>query len=981
MTGPRSRRATLVGAMKGLILSGGDGTRLRPITHTSAKQLVPVANKPILFYGLEHMIDAGIREFGIVVGTTRGRDPSGSRRRLPVGRRTITYIQQDEPLGLAHCVLIARDFLGDDDFVDVPRRQHDPARRRRLRRPVRGRAPPLRRTHPRRRPSTARGPDPAVSGSRSAAVRCGGGRRASVMSSGSSRSRPTRRRTSRSPACTSSRPPSTKPCASIEPSGRGELEITDAIQWLIDDGQRVLHEVLQGWWLDTGKKDPLLESNRRVLETIEQRIDGKVDDGLAGRRPRGRSRRARSWSARTCAARRSSAPRTRLVNTYVGPFTAVANDCEIIDSEVEHSVVLEHSRIVGVPRLADSLDRAPRRDHPVRPAARPRPGSWSATTARSISSDWDRRLMKQFVTGGAGFIGSNYVRYVLPNTDDEVTVYDALTYAGNLSTFATSTTVRAISFVKGNICDPGTLEDAMEGHDAVVHFAAESHVDRSIAGPDDFINTNCFGTNIVMDTARRLEHRPRRPHRHRRGLRLRRGGVVEGDRPTRAAVALLRVEGGSDLIALSYHHTYGLPVTVTRCTNNFGPFQYPEKAIPLFTTNLLEGKRIPLYGDGLNERDWLFVDDHCAGVLLALQHGAVGEIYNIGAGNETPNRVLVDKLLGASSVLARRWSSTSRTGSATTAGTRSTSPRSPSSAGASSAPSTRRSEQTVAWYRDNEWWWRPLEATMRVLVTGAGGQVGRELVEVCEQQATRSSPPVMATSTSSTATRCSKRSGGRPDVVVHAAAWTAVDACESDPDRAYRVNASASRNVAEARAGSERTSSTSRPTTCSTARRPLRTTSGTLPLPHPCTAGRNGRASRRSRRLGWRRDGDAHLLGVRTLWQQHGQDAASAGDRRRRSDRSSTIRSAIRRSWATSFRCFAGSPSERRPGLFHVTNQGPVSWFEFARDDFRRSRAPILDRVSPIRRRSSSRHGPRRGPPTRCSTTPRMRLAGLPAAA
>jgi dTDP-glucose 4,6-dehydratase len=168
-------------------------------------------------------------------------------------------------------------------------------------------------------------------------------------------------------------------------------------------------------------------------------------------------------------------------------------------------------------------------------------------------------------------------------------------------------------------------------------------------------------------------------------------------------------KAGSDLIALSYHHTYGLPVVVTRCTNNFGPYQYPEKAIPLFTTNLLDGLRLPLYGDGLNERDWLFVDDHCAGVHLVLDHGAAGEIYNIGAGNETPNRVLVDKLLA---LLGKGEESveyvTDRLGhdrrysvditKVTALGWR------------KQRTLDEALEQTVAWYRDNRWWWEPLKS-------------------------------------------------------------------------------------------------------------------------------------------------------------------------------------------------------------------------------------------------------------------------------
>jgi dTDP-glucose 4,6-dehydratase len=319
-----------------------------------------------------------------------------------------------------------------------------------------------------------------------------------------------------------------------------------------------------------------------------------------------------------------------------------------------------------------------------------------------------RAPVKILVTGGAGFIGSNYVRHVLAHTDDEVTVYDALTYAGNLSTLRDVDDDPRYRFVKGNICDPGTLEEAMAGHDAVVHFAAESHVDRSIAGPDDFINTNCFGTNIVMDTARRLEV-SRVVHIGTDEVygSVEVGSSKESD-PLEPRSPYSASKAGSDLVALSYHHTYDLPVVVTRCTNNFGPYQYPEKAIPLFTTNLLDGLRIPLYGDGLNERDWLYVDDHCSGVHLVLAKGEPGEIYNIGAGNETPNRVLVDKLLG---LLGKSESDveyvTDRLGhdrrysvditKATALGWRKQRTLDEALA------------ETVEWYRANRWWWEPLK--------------------------------------------------------------------------------------------------------------------------------------------------------------------------------------------------------------------------------------------------------------------------------
>ena len=316
--------------------------------------------------------------------------------------------------------------------------------------------------------------------------------------------------------------------------------------------------------------------------------------------------------------------------------------------------------------------------------------------------------MKILVTGGAGFIGSNYVRYVLANTDDEVTVYDSLTYAGNLSTLLDVNDDPRYRFVQGNISDPGPLEEAMRGQDAVVHFAAETHVDRSITGPDDFIHTNCFGTNIVMDTARGLEIE-RVVHI---GTDEVYGSVEVGSSnetdPLEPRSPYSASKAGADLIALSYHHTYGVPVVVTRCTNNFGPYQYPEKVIPLFTTNLLDGVRVPLYGDGLNERDWLFVDDHCSGVHLVLHEGAAGEIYNIGAGNETPNRELVDKLLallGKGEELVeyvpdrlghdRRYSVDIT--KITALGWRKQRTLDEALA------------ETVEWYRANRWWWEPLK--------------------------------------------------------------------------------------------------------------------------------------------------------------------------------------------------------------------------------------------------------------------------------
>ncbi|MEI8160274.1 MAG: dTDP-glucose 4,6-dehydratase [Actinomycetes bacterium] len=316
--------------------------------------------------------------------------------------------------------------------------------------------------------------------------------------------------------------------------------------------------------------------------------------------------------------------------------------------------------------------------------------------------------MKQFITGGAGFIGSNYVRYILNNTDDEVTVFDALTYAGNLSTMRDVENNSRYKFIKGNICDAVAVADAMKGHDAVVHFAAESHVDRSIDGSEDFIHTNCFGTNTVIDAARKFDvSRVLHIGTDEVYGSVEVGSSLETD-PLEPRSPYSASKAGSDLIALAYYHTHGTPVVVTRCTNNFGPYQYPEKAIPLFTTNLLDGKKIPLYGDGLNERDWLFVDDHCSGVYLVLTKGTLGEIYNIGAGNETPNRVLVNKLLEAFGVGEemvqyvedrkghdRRYSV--NIDKITKLGWKKERTLDEALA------------ETVQWYRDNRWWWEPLK--------------------------------------------------------------------------------------------------------------------------------------------------------------------------------------------------------------------------------------------------------------------------------
>jgi glucose-1-phosphate thymidylyltransferase len=339
--------------VKGLILSGGAGTRLRPITHTSAKQLVPIANKPILFYGIEDMAAAGVKEIGIIVGGTRDEitEAVGDGSRWDV---KVTYIPQDEPLGLAHCVLIAQDFLGDEDFVMylgdnmlqqgldgfTKRFDAEKARSALPRLGDEGLTPPAAQillTHvddPRQFGVAELGPEGEVV------------------------------RLVEKPVD----PPSDlalvgvylfdkhihEAVQAIEPSWRGELEITDAIQWLIDHGHRVNHEVLEGWWIDTGKKDPLLQCNRLVLETIEPKVQGSVDGSSSIEGRVVVEEGAQIVNSRILGPA-IIGERTRIVNSYIGPFSSIASDCEIVDAEMEHSVVLQRSSIVDVPRLTDSL--------------------------------------------------------------------------------------------------------------------------------------------------------------------------------------------------------------------------------------------------------------------------------------------------------------------------------------------------------------------------------------------------------------------------------------------------------------------------------------------------------------------------------------------------------------------------------------------------------------------------------------------------
>ncbi|WP_419846773.1 dTDP-glucose 4,6-dehydratase [Candidatus Poriferisocius sp.] len=316
--------------------------------------------------------------------------------------------------------------------------------------------------------------------------------------------------------------------------------------------------------------------------------------------------------------------------------------------------------------------------------------------------------MKLFVTGGAGFIGSNYVRHVLAHSDDAVLVYDALTYAGNRDNLRDLEDDRRLAFVKGDVCDRDGVAEAMAGCDAVVHFAAESHVDRSIVNPDAFVRTNCGGTNVVCDIARRLEvHKVVCISTDEVYGSIDVGSFTETDRlaprsPYSASKA------GADLIALAYRETHGLPVTIARPSNNFGPYQHPEKVIPLFTTNLLDGLAAPLYGDGKNVRDWCHVEDNCTAIDLVLRQGLPGEIYNIGGGNELANLDLAARLLA----LCGRDESFIQPVADRLGHDRRYSVDSAKIHRLGWRPAREMEEAlaaTVVWYRDNRWWWEPLK--------------------------------------------------------------------------------------------------------------------------------------------------------------------------------------------------------------------------------------------------------------------------------
>jgi dTDP-glucose 4,6-dehydratase len=317
--------------------------------------------------------------------------------------------------------------------------------------------------------------------------------------------------------------------------------------------------------------------------------------------------------------------------------------------------------------------------------------------------------MRVLVTGGAGFIGSEYVRRQLSaDPAARVTVLDKLTYSGVEANLAPVAQAPGYTFVRGDVCDPDVVDEVMAGQDAVVHFAAESHVDRSIEGAGPFVTTNVLGTQVLLDAARR--------HRVGRFVQVSTdevyGSIGEGswteDRPLAPNSPYAASKAGADLLALAHHRTHGLDVVVTRCTNNYGPYQFPEKVVPLFVTRLLDGKPVPLYGDGRHVRDWLHVSDHCRGIDLVLHGGRAGEVYHIGGGAELSNHKLTGLLLDA---LGADWDRVEHVPDRKGHDLRYSLDDGKIREELGYAPQTSFEEglaDTVAWYRAHRSWWEPL---------------------------------------------------------------------------------------------------------------------------------------------------------------------------------------------------------------------------------------------------------------------------------
>ena len=318
--------------------------------------------------------------------------------------------------------------------------------------------------------------------------------------------------------------------------------------------------------------------------------------------------------------------------------------------------------------------------------------------------------MKLLVTGGAGFIGSNFIRHILNKYPDyHITNLDKLTYAGNLDNLKDIDGRANYQFLKGDICDPKAVSEAVQGMDAIVNFAAETHVDRSILEPGSFIQTDIYGTYVLLEAVK--------AHGIQRYIQISTdevyGSIGQGSfteaSPVMPSSPYSASKAGSDMLVHSYWKTFHLPVIITRSSNNYGPYQYPEKLIPLFITNALEDRSLPLYGDGLNVRDWIYVVDNCAAIDHVLHQGKEGEVYNIGGGNERTNieitEIILRELGKPKDLIKRIKDRPGHDRRYSIDSSRLVSLGFEPQYGFEEAM-----QYTVRWYRENEWWWKKVKS-------------------------------------------------------------------------------------------------------------------------------------------------------------------------------------------------------------------------------------------------------------------------------
>jgi dTDP-glucose 4,6-dehydratase/glucose-1-phosphate thymidylyltransferase long form len=605
--------------MKGLVLAGGKGSRLRPFTYSGAKQLVPIANIPVLHFPVRQLVETGITEIGIVVGDTEAQIREAMGDGSAFGAR-FTYIHQSAPLGIAHAALVARDFLGDEPFVlylgdNV------------LMGGISGFVSAFQASGAPASVLAKQVPEPRAFG----VAEFQDGRLVRIVE------KPDVPATDFAVIGVYAFTPAVfDVIAKQEPSVRGELEIADAVNGLLAAGHTVQAAVTAEYWIDTGKMEDMLAANRLVLASLmpappapgarvlESRLEGTVLVGQGA-------------VVQRCeiVGPVAIAAGATLRDSRIGPDVAIGEASAIDCVSIRNSIVMERSE----PR--DCADRRPMIGRFARQRS-PRRGMPHAR--RSLCRG---RPVKALVTGGCGFIGSHVVRALL--TDGwQVTNLDALTYAANPANVADVGAHPAYTFVHGDICDASIVRKAVDGVDLVFNLAAETHVDRSLLDPGVFVRTDVEGVVCLLE-ALRDQTRAQLVHMSTDEVfgSLPAPHVAQEDFPFAPSSPYSASKAAAELQIRAYAETYGMPITVLRACNVYGPNQHIEKFIPLFTTRALAGGALPLYGDGLQEREWLYVDDLVAAlrlVLARLPSSPGVHAVHIGSGERLPNREVAERI-------------------------------------------------------------------------------------------------------------------------------------------------------------------------------------------------------------------------------------------------------------------------------------------------------------------------------------------------